>query len=187
MAIDPETGKTKISSLRKWIGFAVFFVLAGVVGALASGRLENYRVSSGSMLPTLEVGDCLLVDSRRPVVPQRGDIVAFYNPENAAERLVKRVVAGPGDRVRFEDGLFYLNDEPQYDEDYVTIEQIEDLPYQKPVTLDLDQYYVLGDNRAYSVDSMNFGPITPDDMIGVVKYIYWPKSRMRAIHNPNGV
>jgi signal peptidase I len=185
MTTDPQTSKPRISKARKWLGLALLLFLMLIVGAFASGRLENYRVTSGSMIPTLEIDDCLLVDARQPVSPRRGDIIAFWNPQDRTDRLVKRVVAEPGDTVRFEDGMFYLNGTPQYDENYVTVEQIKGLPFQKSITLAPDQYYVLGDNRAFSLDSMNFGPVTPENMIGVVKYIYWPKRRMRAVHNPH--
>ena len=182
---DYDNPRPKISPTRKWIGLGLLILLAAIGGGFLSGRIGDYVVTSGSMEPTLQIGDYLFVDSRRPVVPRRGDIIAFWNPEKPEERLVKRVVGMPSDEVRFEDGVFFLNGKAQYNEYYVTTQQIQDLPDQPTITLGVDEYYVLGDNRAYSFDSMNFGPVRSDAMIGIVKYIYWPRNRMGPVKNPN--
>lgn len=183
-AATPESPKG-VSHTRRWIGLLVLVILSGVVIALASQSLRVFRVTSGSMLPTIEIGDFLVVDGRRPVSPRRGDIVVILNPQDRTEALCKRVVARPKDRVAFRDGRFFLNGETQHDsEPYVTTHRIS-LKRDYAFRLGGSEYFVLGDNRAVSFDSLEFGPVAQADFLGIVRGIYWPRSRAREFH-PNG-
>jgi signal peptidase I, bacterial type len=102
-----------------------FFPILVVVLLLRSFLVEPFQIPSGSMLPTLEVGDFILVNKfayglRLPVVhyeflsvddPERGDIMVFRYPVEPSINYIKRVVGTPGDRVRYEDKQLYINGE----------------------------------------------------------------------------
>lgn len=102
-----------------------FFPVLLFVLLLRSFLVEPFRIPSGSMLPTLEVGDFILVNKfsyglRLPVVhtrflslgdPQRGDIAVFRYPEDPSMNYIKRVIGVPGDRIRYIDKELYLNGE----------------------------------------------------------------------------
>lgn len=102
-----------------------FFPVLAVVFVLRSFLLEPFKIPSESMVPTLEVGDFIVVNKfaygiRLPVFrtkvipisdPQRGDVVVFF-PPHEDRYFIKRMVAGPGDTVSFRDNTLYLNGSP---------------------------------------------------------------------------
>ena len=102
-----------------------FFPILAVVLVLRSFLVEPFQIPSGSMLPTLEVGDFILVNKytyglRLPVIgtkvvalndPQRGDVMVFKYPEDRRTNYIKRVVGLPGDRVSYRNKTLYINDE----------------------------------------------------------------------------
>lgn len=140
--------------------------LAGVVAVVALGRAEvaePLRVNSDSMTPTLQRGDHVLIEKIRPV--RRGDLVAFTSPQDRV-LTVKRVVGRAGDRVELRDGALYVNDERIAEP---TIDPVRiDGTYLGPVTVPPGQFFVLGDNRANSVDSRSFGPVAAEAVTGRV-------------------
>jgi signal peptidase I len=103
-----------------------FFPVILAVLLLRSFLVEPFRIPSGSMMPTLLVGDFILVNKfayglRWPVLnskfldlgePQRGDVVVFRFPQDEAVDYIKRVVAVPGDQVYYRDKTLYVNGEP---------------------------------------------------------------------------
>lgn len=103
-----------------------FFPVLLVVLVLRSFVVEPFQIPSGSMRPTLEVGDFILVNKfayglRLPVVhteivdlgePERGDVMVFRFPDEPAVNFIKRVVGLPGDRIRYEDKQLFVNGEP---------------------------------------------------------------------------
>ncbi|SFR55694.1 signal peptidase I [Marinobacter gudaonensis] len=102
-----------------------FFPVLAIVLVLRSFLVEPFQIPSGSMLPTLEVGDFILVNKyayglRLPVVgtkvvevgdPQRGDVMVFKFPEDGETNYIKRVIGLPGDRIRYRDKKLYINGE----------------------------------------------------------------------------
>lgn len=102
-----------------------FFPVLAIVLVLRSFLVEPFQIPSGSMLPTLEVGDFILVNKfayglRLPVIgtkvvsindPERGDVMVFKYPEDGKTNYIKRVVGLPGDRVRYRNKTLYINDE----------------------------------------------------------------------------
>lgn len=103
-----------------------FFPVLLVVLLLRSFLVEPFQIPSGSMRPTLEVGDFILVNKftyglRLPVVhtevvdfgePERGDVMVFRFPEEPSVNFIKRVIGLPGDRIRYEDKQLYVNGKP---------------------------------------------------------------------------
>ncbi len=120
-------GKKKISELPLHIEYArSFFPIFLIVLLLRGFLAEPFRIPSGSMMPTLLVGDFILVNKftyglRMPVTktklmelnePERGDIVVFRWPVNPKLDYIKRLVGLPGDRIAYRNKTLYLNGEP---------------------------------------------------------------------------
>lgn len=105
---------------------ASFFPVILLVFVLRSFLFEPFRIPSGSMIPTLQVGDLILVNKyeygvRLPVInkkiielgsPQRGDVVVFRFPHNPSQDYIKRVIGLPGDRVEYADRRLVINGKP---------------------------------------------------------------------------
>jgi signal peptidase I len=142
------------------------------------------RVSGPSMRPTLEGGEYIIVSklSYRLGRPQRGDIVVFHSPDpSTSEDLIKRIVGLPGDTVEFVDGRVWLNG-AALDEPYAVGLTGSDQTWK----IGPDQLFVLGDNRAFSRDSHNFGPVPVRDLVGKAWLIYWPPSEWGAAEHRAG-
>lgn len=110
-----------------WLEYtAGFFPVIAVVFVLRSFIVEPFSIPSGSMIPTLRVGDLILVNKfsygvRLPIIhtpvmstglPQRGDVAVFRYPLDESVDYIKRVVGVPGDVVRYENKRLYVNDQP---------------------------------------------------------------------------
>lgn len=103
-----------------------FFPVFLIVLVVRSFVVEPFRIPSGSMMPTLEIGDFILVNKfsygiRLPILdkkiisvgePQRGDVMVFRYPEDPSTPFIKRVVGLPGDRIGYYDKVLYINGEP---------------------------------------------------------------------------
>lgn len=118
--------------------------------------VEPLRVASGSMTPGFGAGDEVLVDkfSHRSGHPRRDDIIVFRR-NGAGKLLIKRVVALAGETVGISDGVLVVNGRPIV-EPYVDHGSV-DGTYFGPVLVPPGSVFVLGDNRANSVDSRTFG------------------------------
>jgi signal peptidase I len=146
-------------------------LVAVLVAALLAGLvvrtfvLRPLTVSSASMSPTLCPGDRVLVNLWDPDLGDltRGDLVAL-RPGRSEVPVVKRVVGLPGDEVAIEDALLYVNGD-LVDEPYVDHEAIDSVFY-GPVVVPADRFLVMGDARAVSIDSRNYGPVPADRLIG---------------------
>ncbi len=141
-----------------------------VVGAVALVLwivAEPVRVVSESMEPTLHDGDLVVVDKLTPKFtdPDRGAVVVLVEP--SGERVVKRVVAVAGDEFEIRDGVISI-DGSVLRERYSDPAGL-DTVYFGPIVVPAGHVFVLGDNRARSIDSLDYGPIPTADVIGVVR------------------
>ena len=156
---------------------------AALIVALIVVRLfvaEPFRIPSQSMAPTLEPGDQALVDKlsyRASSAPRRGDLVVFHEP-GTGDLLLKRVVAVGGDTVGIEDGILVV-DGKRAREAYTDPKAIDSV-YFGPVKVRPGTVFVLGDNRANSVDSRNFGAVPTSSIIGRAVARVWPPGRWGA-------
>jgi signal peptidase I len=127
--VDGDVHEHKQAALAQpwWLDWtAGLFPVILVVFLLRSFLFEPFKIPSGSMIPTLLVGDLILVNKyhygvRLPVInkkiianhdPQRGDVMVFRYPENPSVDYIKRVVGVPGDEVSYRNQQLYLNGEP---------------------------------------------------------------------------
>jgi signal peptidase I len=152
-------------------------LLALLVVALAAGWwvrgnvLGSYRVESSSMEPTLCAGDQVLVDKRVDGAElRRDDLVVVSSPEDG-QLVVKRVVGLPGNRVAIRDALLFV-DGQRVNEPYVDHDSIDALFY-GPERVRADTLLVMGDNRATSVDSRDYGLVPYANVEGRVLMRWW--------------
>jgi signal peptidase I len=158
--------------LRPWPLLVVVVVLAIAGGWWLRGHvLGSYRVQSGSMEPTLCEGDEVLVDKTvQPQDLERGDLVVVVAPDDGS-LVVKRVVGLPGDRVAIRDALLFVN-RHRIAEPYVDHSRIDALFY-GPKVVPSRQIWVMGDNRAVSIDSRDYNGIRYDSVRGRVLLRWW--------------
>ncbi|MDQ4106643.1 MAG: signal peptidase I [Actinomycetota bacterium] len=167
-------------------GFLEFLIILVVAFALVFGFVrpfvvEAFWIPSESMVPTLEVGDRVLVNKfiYRFTEPDRGDIVVFESVDGDGTDLIKRVIALPGDTVAVRDGTLFVNGEPQR-EPYLN-RALPDSSFYAPTEVPEGHVFVMGDNRTNSADSRVFGPLPKENIAGEAFLRFWPPGRIGLI------
>jgi signal peptidase I len=107
-------------------------------------------------------------------------VVVFRYPYNQAESYIKRVIALPGDDLRIDHGVVYVNGN-QVKERYVPASYRDDRS-QPEMVLPEGEYFVMGDHRLISKDSRDFGPVPRDLIYGRAAFVYWPVDQAGVIH-----
>ncbi len=175
-AIEPDAGEEDVEqtsddrrTFRRVLLFGAVIVVLLLVRTLV---IEPVRVRSDSMTPTLPAGAVLLIDKASFLArqPRRGELIVTADPRSG-ESIVKRVVAIGGDSVGIEDGILIVNG-VRVVEDYIDNDAM-DGSYFGPDLVPADHVFLLGDNRANSVDSRAFGPVDVDDVDGRVLATIW--------------
>ena len=130
---------------------------------------QPFIVSGASMEPTFENGEYLIIDelSYRFNTPARGDVVIFRYPKDTSKFFIKRIVGLPGEKLIVESGIITLinSSYPQgtvLDEPYLERTSRDSFS----VTLEQNEYFVLGDNRTGSSDSRVWGPVEENLIVG---------------------
>lgn len=158
-------------------------ILVALIAALLIRTFvaQAFRIPSGSMIPTLLVGDQLLVDkvAYRFRPPARGDIVVFKYPGDESRDFIKRIIGLPGDIVEVRARAVYINGAP-LNERYAfhdVLDHMHIIPRDDfgPVTVPPDKYFVMGDNRENSQDSRFWGFLERDKVIGRAFILYWSR------------
>ena len=155
-----------LREIFSWIfGIALSVFLAGVM-VIFLGR--SARVVGMSMEPTLENGQQIYIDRFTYILssPKAGDSVAFLpNGNENSHYYIKRVVAGPGDKVRIADGTLYVNGQQSI---WVTERVLDAGIAENELVLGSGEYFCIGDNPNNSEDSRsaNIGPVDEDDIVG---------------------
>src|SRR5215471_7274562 len=139
---------------------------------------QPVKVEGTSMMPTLEDQERVFINKfvyrLEPI--HRGDVVVFRYPRDTSKSYIKRVIAVPGDHVRIEDGLVYVNDH-QLAEEYVP-QVYEDVRSYSEMVVPPHSYFVLGDHRNLSNDSRDFGPVDESYIYGKAVFGYWPFTKL---------
>jgi signal peptidase I len=193
-ALPPEPGAKSASA--RWIREAVIVVVVAVLVAvlLRAFVVQTFYIPSGSMEPTLQIGDRILVNklSYHLHGVDRGDIVVFSRPpaENCGgpevNDLVKRVIGLPGDLLSLSHHYVYVNGK-RLDETWLPAsEQGQTFPGPGTNSFNLahayrvpaNDYFVMGDNRTDSCDSRYWGPINRSLIVGKVELRVWPISAL---------
>lgn len=178
------------SRLRQNVeSLALALLLALVV---RSSVVEAFWVPSGSMLPTIQIGDHLFVNKlayglRVPLLGtkivnfgelHRGDIVVFISPVEPSTDLIKRVVAVAGDTVEVRDKKLYVNGQAVSDEHaHFSDPHVKGPPRDNfgPVTVPTGKFFVMGDNRDQSYDSRYWGFADVEAIKGRATFVYWSR------------
>ena len=135
--------------------------------------ITHAKVPTGSMIPTINIGDHLVVNSLPTYyrTPERGEVITF---KQEGITLIKRVIAVGGDEINLIDGYVYINDQKIDESKYlnklgITYELNSEMQY--PYIIPANCYFVMGDNRGNSSDSRVFGVIKEKDIrtIGALK------------------
>ena len=180
-------------------------VALGLALGIQAFLVKPYRIPSESMVPTLEIGQRVLVNriGARFGPPEVGDVVVFHPPsgaeagnecgsgpppqgqacdeptsEKADVNFIKRVVAGPGDRLAVQDGHVILNGKRQNEPFAAPCGGGEGCDLPTPITIPADHYFMMGDNRGSSDDSRFWGPVPEEWVIGEAFATYWPPKRI---------
>jgi signal peptidase I len=153
--------------------------LAVVIFVVVNTFTGRYEVQSISMEPTLHEGQYLIVNKMAYWFksPQRGDIVVLDPPDHrSAIPYIKRVIGLPGEHVEVRDGRVWV-DGVALNEPYVSGPAL----YDEDVTLSVDEFLVLGDNRNNSSDSHVWGTLPGENIVGKTIFRYWPPDKLGFI------
>jgi signal peptidase I len=164
--------------------------------------VKPYRIPSGSMIPTLNINQRILVN-RLGGNPSIGDVVVFHpphgadlpggmcadpnqgpghgqacdtpTPQESSQTFVKRVVAGPGDVMSIVNGHVILNGKQEKDSYIIPCASCN---FRTPIKIPPGDYFMMGDNRPDSEDSRYWGPVPAKWIIGTAFFTYWPPDRI---------
>ena len=164
------TWPRRLLGLGRSVAFAV---LAAML--MRAFVVQAFYIPSGSMEPTLEPGDFILVNRLvyhlQP--PRRGDIIVFPFPKDEHWDFVKRVIGVPGDMLEERDGHLWVNGQPLRESYLMRSSEeamIADMPRRR---VPANRLFVLGDNRDASLDSRYWGTVDAHKVIGKAFLIYW--------------
>jgi len=193
------------SLLELVVTVAVAVALAFLIQAFI---VKPYKIPSGSMEPTLAIGQRILAN-RMIEHPSIGDIVVFHPPAGAdqqpavcgasyqggdsgqacakptaqesSQTFIKRVVAGPGDMISIVNGHVIRNGVPEKDPYIYQCGDAQGCNYRTPIRIPPNDYFMMGDNRGESDDSRFWGPVPDNWIIGVAFFTYWPPDRIGTL------
>jgi signal peptidase I len=176
----PKSGRRK--TIIEWLIILLVAVLVAV--GLRTFVVQPFYIPSGSMEPTLIVGDKVLVNklSYDFHSVHRGDVIVFKKPPNdyspGIKDLIKRVIGLPGEAISARGGSVYINGQILKESWLPKGVTTGDFG---PVRIPPGEYFMMGDNRGDSADSRVFGPIKKNLIIGRAFLLVWPPSRIRTL------
>jgi signal peptidase I len=183
------------SKIREFIESILIALL--IAGFIISFVIQAFKIPSGSMIPTLLVGDHLFVNKfiygvklpyfRTTLIPvtdpKREDVIVFIYPEDRSKDFIKRVIGVAGDKIEMKNKKLFLNDKPYADPyGYYTDQAIYPAEAQPrdnfgPVVVPEKSLFVMGDNRDHSLDSRFWGFVDLRDVQGKAFILYWSWNR----------
>jgi signal peptidase I len=186
----------RLSAGRVWALFGIYISwsvmeLIFAVLVVKPYIAEAFIVPTASMSPTIEPRDRIVAE--KLLHPHRWDIVAYRHAEDNGRTSVycKRLVGQPGERLRFENGEIYVNDQAMT-APAVVAGRYHASPFQQPdataryhdgqtIVLGSDEYFLIGDNVSISADSRIYGPSSASTLVGVADLKYWPPGRVHIL------
>ena len=199
-------GATQKSGLKSLLELVLTVAVAvGLALLIQAFIVKPYRIPSGSMEPTLTIGQRVLTN-RLVNHPSVGDIVVFHPPAGAdptnpmcgnpnqgaghpqpcdtptptasSQTFIKRVVGGPGDTLRIVNGHVFRNGVRENDPYIEPCGGDPSCTFPKSIVVPPGDYFMMGDNRGASDDSRFWGPVPDKWVIGVAFFTYWPPDRI---------
>jgi signal peptidase I len=184
----------------------IVLVALGLALAIQAWIVKPYRIPSGSMEPTLAVGQRVLVNriGTHFSKPHVGEITVFHppkgarqeqcgqgqhitpggaacsepEPNEASENFIKRIVAGPGDTIKIEEGHVIRNGKREKDSYIRPCPGVSECNFPVPIKIPPGHWFMMGDNRGESDDSRFWGPVPTGWIIGGAFATYWPPDRI---------
>ncbi|MEN6375890.1 MAG: signal peptidase I [Smithella sp.] len=186
--------KTK-SKIQEYIEAIIVALLIALF--LRTFVIQAFKIPSRSMVPTLLVGDHLLVNKfiygvkipflRNTLIPvtdpKRGDIIVFIYPRDRSKDFIKRVIGVSGDTIEIKNKKIFLNDKEYtdahgvYSDNVIYPAALQPRDNFGPVTVPPGSLFVMGDNRDESADSRYWGFVDLKDVEGKAMIIYWSWNR----------
>lgn len=186
-----NTNKQKKSVIREYAEAFIIAVLLALF--IRTFIVQAFKIPSGSMLPTLKIGDHLLVNKfsygvKMPFTgtqivpwnqPARGDVVVFRYPKNRKIDYIKRVIGLPGDNVEIKNKQLFINgkkiDDPHahFASNVILSRKSSVRDNFGPVIVPKDSLFVMGDNRDNSSDGRFWGFVNQKDVLGKAFILYW--------------
>lgn len=176
---------SKAKTIFLWI--VEIALVIGLAAILSLSFCQTVVMQEGSMDPTFSAGDKFLVNKAvyQFGKPDRGDIVAFrIGDENKGSTHIKRVIGLPGDTIQIENGQILINEETYVEQkDFAAI--TNGGVAEEAITLDGDEYFLLGDNRNSSEDSRfaDIGNIKKEQIIGKLWFVISPMDKLGFIES----
>lgn len=188
---DSDVRSKKKSGLRENIEAIIIAVILALF--IRTFIIQAFKIPSGSMKQTLQIGDHILVNKfiygvKMPFTmatiiplkePARGDIVVFKFPEDPKKDFIKRVVGVAGDVVEIKDKQVFVNHKPLNHDHGIHLDPMTYPPGVQPrdnfgpVVVPENALFVMGDNRDHSYDSRFWGFVDLKDVKGKALIIYW--------------
>ena len=201
-AVKSAKEKSTTSSLVELV--IIVAVALGLALGIQAFLVKPYRIPSGSMIPTLQVGQRVLVNRIGNTFndPKVGEIVVFHppvgadsetcgaqqtvadtpcsqaTPKKSNQNFIKRIVAGPGDTIAIVGGHVILNGKRQKESFIAPCGDGAGCNLPRPITIPPGHYFMMGDNRGESDDSRFWGPVPRKWIIGGAFATYWPPKRI---------
>ena len=175
--------QVRVKKIRSWvIEIVITIVLAAI---LSLSFCQTVALQESSMDPTFCAGEKLLVNrlSYKIGSPQRGDVIAFrISSDKKGSTHIKRVIGVPGDTIQIQDGKILINGK-QYVEERDLPSIVNPGIAEEEITLDKDEYFVLGDNRNSSEDSRfaDIGNVKKDNIIGKIWFVISPMDKIALV------
>jgi signal peptidase I len=172
-AVNPASAlPLKVGGAGLWLRDLLFSAAASVL--IITFLYQPVRVEGTSMLPRLEDRDRLFINKfvYNFSAIERGDVVVFHYPRDPEKSYIKRIIGLPGDRLRIDHGVLWLNGRRQL-ERYVP-GNYQDNRSVAEIVVPAESYFVMGDHRSISSDSRDFGPVERSLIYGKAVFIYWP-------------
>jgi signal peptidase I len=175
---------------NRWYIYLLIILLINSTALIPANFLTNkvlgfsaYKMPTGSMEPTLRVGDYLVADLKyfKKNKPQRGDLVILRYPKNSKKNFAKRIIALEGEKIEIKSKQVYINDVP-LPEGYKIHLDNRIYPGRDnfgPAVVPSDHCFVLGDNRDKSMDSRHWDSLPLKNIKGKPLYIYWARDITR--------
>jgi signal peptidase I len=200
-----KRSKTLTSSIVELV--VIVLIALGLALGIQAFIVKPYRIPSGSMEPTLAIGQRVLVNriSTHFSDPHVGEIAVFHPPEGATQEqcgplphtvklngaacaapvpkeagvnFIKRVVAGPGDVISIHEGHVTRNGKPESDHYIRACGANPECNFPVPIRIPPGHWFMMGDNRGESDDSRFWGPVPTAWVIGEAFFTYWPPDRI---------
>lgn len=183
-----KKNKSKVREYAEAIIIAIIIALF-----VRTFLVQAFKIPSGSMKPTLQIGDHILVSKfiygvKVPYIqktlipinePERGDIVVFLYPQDRSKDFIKRVIGVGGDVIEIRNKEIFLNGSPCSDihgvhtDNLILPSSIQPRDNMESVKVPMGSIFVMGDNRDQSYDSRFWGFVKLKDVMGKAFIIYW--------------